>query len=83
MRFTLRQEAILRELRRHGSVRSRELAEQLGVTPMTIRRDITELAGRGVLARIHGGAALPRPRPALCLPRTSSRQLKRHVGTRG
>ncbi|MEU8570879.1 substrate-binding domain-containing protein [Streptomyces pathocidini] len=68
MQFTLRQEAILRELRRHGSVRTRELAEQLGVTPMTIRRDITTLAEQGAITRTHGGAALPRPRPPAALP---------------
>ncbi|UUN29789.1 substrate-binding domain-containing protein [Streptomyces sp. FIT100] len=68
MQLNLRQEAILRELRRRGSVRARDLAEELGVTPMTIRRDLAALAERGMLSRTHGGAALPRPRAAALRP---------------
>jgi len=33
-----------------------ELATRFGVTPETIRRDLTELEGRDVLRRVHGGA---------------------------
>ena len=35
-----------------------ELADQLDVTPETIRKDLTELAAAGEIVRIHGGAAL-------------------------
>ncbi len=35
------------------------LVEVFGVTPQTIRRDLTELAEAGQLERVHGGAVLP------------------------
>ncbi|UUN25666.1 substrate-binding domain-containing protein [Streptomyces sp. FIT100] len=53
-----RHKAILRTLRRYGSVRVTELAETLGVTPITVRRDINQLADGGLLTRVHGGAVL-------------------------
>ncbi len=39
-----RHERVLDELRRHGAVRVKELAELLGVSELTIRRDIAALA---------------------------------------
>jgi DeoR/GlpR family transcriptional regulator of sugar metabolism len=48
--------AILEELQRAGRVLARELAERLQVSEDTIRRDLRELSGRGVLQRVHGGA---------------------------
>lgn len=51
-----RHEYLLRELKLRGSVRSTELATTLGVSEVTIRRDVVELARRGLLARVHGGA---------------------------
>lgn len=54
-----RQEAILDAVRRHGSVRVSDLVEQLGVSDMTVRRDIGELSRRGLVDRVHGGAARP------------------------
>lgn len=56
-----RQEHLLGELRRYGSVRVRELARDLGVSELTIRRDITALAERNLLTKVHGGATLPAP----------------------
>jgi DNA-binding LacI/PurR family transcriptional regulator len=53
-----RRERIMEELRRTGSVVVRELATRLGVTEITIRRDITALADRGLVTRVHGGATL-------------------------
>jgi DNA-binding LacI/PurR family transcriptional regulator len=53
-----RRERIIEELRRTGSVTVRELAAQLGVTEITVRRDITALADRGLVTRVHGGATL-------------------------
>ncbi len=48
--------AILDDLQRHGRVLARELAERLAVSEDTIRRDLRELAVRGALQRVHGGA---------------------------
>lgn len=55
----VRQDLVMRELRRAGSVRVADLSAQLGVSPMTIRRDIDALAATGRAIRIHGGARLP------------------------
>lgn len=51
-----RQSRILDELRRSGGVRVSELTELLGVSDMTVRRDLEELASHGVLQKVHGGA---------------------------
>ncbi len=40
---------------------TRQLAEQFGVSEMTVRRDLQELAQGGMLRRQHGGAASLRP----------------------
>jgi DeoR/GlpR family transcriptional regulator of sugar metabolism len=53
-----RQALILDELRRTGGVRVSELTELLGVSDMTIRRDLEQLATDGVLQKVHGGAVL-------------------------
>lgn len=54
-----RRERVMDELRRHGSVRVQDLARALGVSELTIRRDIAALAARGLLTKVHGGATLP------------------------
>jgi DNA-binding LacI/PurR family transcriptional regulator len=57
-----RRESILAMLHRDGSVRVSELTETLGVTPVTVRRDIAQLETEGILRRVHGGAVLAKPR---------------------
>lgn len=54
-----RHQAILREVRAQGLIRVSEFAEQLGVSPITVRRDVEALAARGLVTRVHGGATLP------------------------
>lgn len=51
-----RQHVILSRLRTRGAVRITALSKELGVSSMTIRRDIAELADKGLLKRVHGGA---------------------------
>jgi DeoR/GlpR family transcriptional regulator of sugar metabolism len=46
-------------LRERGAVRATDLVEILGVSDVTVRRDLASLARRGVLERTHGGAVLP------------------------
>ncbi|MFC8598578.1 substrate-binding domain-containing protein [Isoptericola sp. NPDC057191] len=58
---TARREHVMRELRTHGTVAIGALAAQLGVSAMTVRRDVNALAAKGLLVRVHGGAALPEP----------------------
>ncbi len=55
-----RHAAILDALRRRGGYAGvAELATSLSVTPQTIRRDVSDLAEKGLLRRHHGGASLP------------------------
>jgi DeoR family glycerol-3-phosphate regulon repressor len=44
---------------RHGIARVSELAATLGVSEMTIRRDIDTLVRAAVLQKVHGGAKIP------------------------
>lgn len=56
---TLRKPEIINIARREGKVTVDGLVEYFGVTPQTIRRDLTDLAESGQLERVHGGAILP------------------------
>ncbi|MEV5675649.1 MULTISPECIES: substrate-binding domain-containing protein [unclassified Streptomyces] len=60
-----RREAILRAVEHQGSITVKALAEEMGVSAVTLRQDVRELAGRGLLTRVHGGArALAAAHPA-------------------
>jgi len=50
-----RQSSILAEVTRQGGARVADLVRSLGVSDMTIRRDIEALAERGLVAKVHGG----------------------------
>ncbi|HUF86345.1 MAG TPA: DeoR/GlpR family DNA-binding transcription regulator [Thermohalobaculum sp.] len=54
-----RQKRILGRLRSRVTVRILSLAEEFGVATETIRRDIDELAGQGLVSRTYGGAVSP------------------------
>jgi len=54
-----RQQAIMSLIRERGFASVEELAEHFEVTAQTIRRDINDLSGAGLLRRYHGGAGLP------------------------
>jgi DeoR/GlpR family transcriptional regulator of sugar metabolism len=51
-----RQDVILAAVRARGAVRVADLVERFGVSDMTVRRDIGELARAGLVRRVHGGA---------------------------
>src|ERR1051326_8663190 len=53
-----RQVRILAELRQAGAVRVSDLTELLGVSDMTVRRDIERLVETGLAHKVHGGAVL-------------------------
>jgi DeoR/GlpR family transcriptional regulator of sugar metabolism len=55
-----RQAEIVARVRRVGAVRVADLVAELGVSDMTIRRDLEALAERGLLAKVHGGATVAR-----------------------
>jgi DeoR/GlpR family transcriptional regulator of sugar metabolism len=54
----VRQDMILKRLSNDVAVRISTLADEFGVTTETVRRDLDELSGRGLLARTYGGAAV-------------------------
>jgi DeoR/GlpR family transcriptional regulator of sugar metabolism len=62
-----RRELIAAHVQRHGSVRVSELTSELGVSDMTIRRDLDALTQEGVLTKVHGGATLAGDAPATTL----------------
>ncbi|MDR3633181.1 MAG: DeoR/GlpR family DNA-binding transcription regulator [Isosphaeraceae bacterium] len=54
-----RQELILDSLERRGACGYQELAEVLGVSAMTVRREVDRLAAQGLLIKTLGGAQKP------------------------
>lgn len=52
-----RQAYILERVREQGAVRVADLVRTLGVSDMTVRRDLGELHERGLIEKVHGGAA--------------------------
>jgi DeoR/GlpR family transcriptional regulator of sugar metabolism len=62
-----RRELIAAHVQRHGSVRVSELTSELGVSDMTIRRDLDALTRQGLLTKVHGGATLASDAPATTL----------------
>jgi DeoR/GlpR family transcriptional regulator of sugar metabolism len=56
-----RQARILQLLDERGRIRNKELAELLGVTEPTVRKDVADLARQHLLHRTHGGAIAVRP----------------------
>ena len=55
-----RRARIVEMLKERRAVRVSSLSEDLGVSEMTIRRDLERLEVEGVLLRTHGGAILKR-----------------------
>ena len=53
-----RQRRLLAHLRAEGSGNVLELAQTLGVSPSTVRRDLKEMDDRGLVNRVHGGASV-------------------------
>src|SRR4051812_42610111 len=62
-----RQTLILERVREDGGARVAELARDLGVSDMTVRRDLEILHNRGLIEKVHGGATT-RPGSALFEP---------------
>ncbi|GAA3734833.1 substrate-binding domain-containing protein [Streptomyces tremellae] len=54
-----RHDRLLNLVRERGRVRVADLAVQLGVSPVTARRDAEALAARGLLDRVHGAVSWP------------------------
>jgi DeoR family fructose operon transcriptional repressor len=58
-----RLQVIKQRLHDDGNVRIDELADELGVSEMTIRRDLDELETLGIARRVRGGAVAVGPEP--------------------
>jgi DeoR family fructose operon transcriptional repressor len=56
-----RLEWLRQRLEAEGSVQLRDAAGELGVSEMTVRRDLQELEGLGVVRRVRGGAVATAP----------------------
>ncbi len=71
----LRRAAILERIQRDGGVSVADLARDMTVSSITIHRDLEQLAGEGLVERVHGGArSMPGAGPAAAIPPTGWEQ---------
>jgi DeoR/GlpR family transcriptional regulator of sugar metabolism len=77
-----RQRRLLQLLRAHGSGNVLDLAQALGVSASTVRRDLNELNDRGLLTRVHGGASVlaADAEPVLSSRAAEHSEQKRRIG---
>ena len=78
-----RQEYILEQVSATGEVRVAEGVAALGISEMTVRRDITELVAQGLVERVHGGAVAAGPtsmEPRFTAKSTLHLDAKRRIG---
>nr|BFF19220.1 substrate-binding domain-containing protein [Promicromonospora thailandica] len=54
-----RRARLVARVRETGSARVTDLSRWLGVTPVTVRRDLALLVADGTLEKVHGGARIP------------------------
>lgn len=69
MRTTPRREQILELIRERGTVTVEEIARQMQVSAVTIRRDLEQLDRVGTVRRVHGGATLVHAGPTFLVGR--------------
>ncbi|OXM59895.1 DeoR/GlpR family DNA-binding transcription regulator [Amycolatopsis vastitatis] len=82
MKSAERQRVIVERLRAADQVGVAELAEATGASEMTVRRDLDQLASRGVLRRVHGGAVPASPsgiEPPFAARATAAIEAKRAI----
>src|SRR3954454_15017899 len=80
-----RHQSVLEILREAGTASVSELGSRLGVTEMTIRRDLEALEADGALKRFHGGAKLALGssyEPPLPVREKMNSDQKRRIGRR-
>ncbi len=83
-----RQAFILDVVHERGAVSIQLLSDRLGASYSTVRRDLDELAKRGLIIRNHGGATLlPQERPLFDEPHSDGsetvNEIKRLIGIEG
>lgn len=72
-----RQDAIERLCKALGTVTVRQIATELQVSEMTVRRDLEEMAGEGRIIRVHGGARCVTGERGVAVPREFTHREKR------
>jgi DeoR/GlpR family transcriptional regulator of sugar metabolism len=76
-----RQDRILERLRQHGRVIAADLAVEFRVSEDSIRRDLRDLAARGLCKRVYGGALLLTHAATLAERRGADVERKRALAT--
>jgi DeoR family fructose operon transcriptional repressor len=61
MNFPKRKQKIVEQLNQHGEIDIKQLAAELDISEITVRRDLNQLAADGLLYRTHGGATKVNP----------------------
>ncbi|MBR7183755.1 MAG: DeoR/GlpR transcriptional regulator [Alistipes sp.] len=80
-----RHKYILEKLEKFGFIRITDVAEELGVTKVTIRKDVKILESKGLLYKVHGSARLANPHIAdrdLTTKSSLNREAKRRIAER-
>lgn len=80
-----RHKYILDSLNKHGFVRITDVANELGVTKVTIRKDVKILESKGLLYKVHGSARPADPHVAdldVHVKDTINRDVKRSIARR-
>ncbi|MER5873180.1 substrate-binding domain-containing protein [Streptomyces sp. NPDC002044] len=67
-----RQARVLTLVRARGSVRVADLAQELGISPVTLRRDIEAMTARGEIQRMHGVISRVDPAHGPAAPRAGA-----------
>lgn len=71
-----RHQLILQEVNQRGAARISELANVLGVSEMTVRRDIDALSDSGQVGKVHGGATAINESSSVIEPPFKSKSLR-------
>lgn len=58
-----RRQHVLAQIQKDGRVLVAELSDALGISRITIRKDLDNLEGRGLVQRTHGERSLPGHHP--------------------
>lgn len=80
-----RHKYILEKLERFGFIRITDVAEELGVTKVTVRKDVKILENKGLLYKVHGSARLANPHIAdrdLMTKSSLNREAKHRIAER-
>ena len=80
-----RHKYILEKLEKFGFIRITDVAEELGVTQVTVRKDVKILESKGLLFKVHGSARLANPHIAdrdLMTKSTLNREAKSRIAER-